>query len=151
MIHYIDSSFLLTILLAEEEKDYAVGVWANALIRVSSILLEAESLITTRRAFERFRKELPSNWLKEKESELKNLIDEVEIRIIDKDVIETIRVRKDLCDCRSLDAIHLATAIEVKSRAPYEVIYICSYDKNIRKISRKMGFGLCPENISENF
>jgi uncharacterized protein with PIN domain len=50
-LSYIDSSFLLAILLDEEKQRTAREYWQNS-IRVSSILLKIEAIIVLRRTHE---------------------------------------------------------------------------------------------------
>ena len=136
MATYIDSSFLLSILFEQN--------WKNDDVRVSSILLQAECIITLRRTFDNQKKILPDNWLEEKEMELKNLLQEVTIKIIDKSILDVIELKKNLSGCRTLDAIHIATAMDFKDNFG-DYFFICSYDKNMRDISKKIGFRILPE------
>ena len=144
MATYIDSSFLLSILLEQNESLKAIDIWKNDDARVSSILLQAECIITLRRTFDNQKNILPDNWLEEKEIELKNLLQEVTKKIIDKSIVDVIELKKDLSGCRTLDAIHIATAMEFKDNFGGN-FFICSYDKNMRDISKKIGFNILPE------
>ena len=107
MASYIDSSFLLSIILEENLSSRTINVWQNEDIRVSSILLRAECIITLRRIHFNYKNKLPETWLKEKEIELKNLLQEVTLRIFDKSILDIIEIKKVLSNCRTLDAIHL--------------------------------------------
>jgi len=148
MASYIDSSFLLSIILDQNLSSKITKIWKNGEMRVSSVLLQAECIITLRRIYFNQKKGLPYNWLKEKEIELKNLIQEVSLRIIDKSILDIIEIKKDLSNCRTLDAIHLATAIDFKDNFN-DKICICSFDKNMRRISKKFGYNVLPEKTSD--
>ena len=144
MATYIDSSFLLSILLEQNESLKAIKIWKNDDVRVSSILLQAECIITLRRISDIQKKTLPDNWLEEKEVELKNLLQEVTIKIFDKSILDIIDLKKSLSGCRTLDAIHLASAMEFKDNFGGN-FFICSYDINMRDISKKIGFKILPK------
>ncbi len=146
MASYIDSSFLLSIILEENLSSRTINVWQNEDIRVSSILLRAECIITLRRIHFNYKNKLPETWLKEKEIELKNLLQEVTLRIFDKSILDIIEIKNELSNCRTLDAIHLATAIVFKDNFG-DKLYICSFDKNMRRISKKVGFNVLPEKL----
>jgi predicted nucleic acid-binding protein len=146
MASYIDSSFLLSIILEENLSSRTINVWQNEDIRVSSILLRAECIITLRRIHFNYKNKLPETWLKEKEIELNNLLQEVTLRIFDKSILDIIEIKKVLSNCRTLDAIHLATAIDFKDNFG-DKLYICSFDKNMRRISKKAGFNVLPEKL----
>jgi hypothetical protein len=50
-------------------------------------------------------------WLGKKAKELDEYLDEVNYRIIDEEIERSIYLKKELSKCRSLDAIHIATAL----------------------------------------
>ena len=143
MIIYIDSSFLLSILFQEETYEESKKTWQGYNYRVSSLLLESECLVTLRRFYVNNAPTLEKNWLSIKEKELYDLLDEVNIRIFDENITEYIKLKEDLSNCRTLDAIHLATAMEFKDNSGTD-ISICTYDKRMRKAARKLNFSVLP-------
>jgi len=44
-----------------------------------------------------------------------------------------------LAKCKSLDAIHLATALDVSEKHGKNEICICSFDKNMLRVARELG------------
>ncbi len=148
MASYIDSSFLLSIILEENLSSRTINVWQNEDIRVSSVLLRAECIITLRRVHFNYKNKLPETWLKEKEIEMKNLLQEVTLRIFDKSILDIIEIKNELSNCRTFDAIHLATAIDFKDNFG-DKLNICSFDKNMRHISKKVGFNVLPPAVKK--
>ena len=145
VVIYIHSSFLRAILLEENNKEEYVLTWKNATHRLSSILLKAECIVTLRRSYRSLTKNLPLQWLQTKETKLKNLLDEVSLKIIDRTIIGHIRNKPELSECRTLDALHLSTVLEFSKNSP-ESIKICSLDKSMRMLSKKLGFPVFPKD-----
>jgi predicted nucleic acid-binding protein len=137
MIIYIDSSALLSIILRENDHEKAEKIWLNSDLRLSSILLEAECKITLRRICNQ--KKLGKSWIVKKLEELTLLLEEVNLSNIDRTIIEIIDLKTVLSECRSLDAIHLATAIEFQKNIK-EKIGIFSFDKDFISLGKKLGF-----------
>jgi len=145
---YIDSSFLLAILLEEEDSHKYAREWKMKRSRVASILLEAECIVTLRRVHRNLSKSLSPAWLEEREKQLFELLDEVSLRTVDRTITKSLRNQMDLSDCRSLDALHIATALELQENSG-EPIIICTLDRAMRKLSEKLGFTLLPETSEE--
>lgn len=143
MVIYIDSSFLLSIVFEEANCEISKKIWRDHDYRVSSILLESECLVTLRRFYNDNKRNLENNWLELKEKELNDLLEEVNIRILDEDITEYIKLKNELSNCRTLDAIHLATGLEFKDNL-VAGLKICTYDEKMRKLARKMNFTVLP-------
>jgi predicted nucleic acid-binding protein len=114
MLSYFDSSLLLSILLNEQRQEEAYLLWRNSGIKVSSILLRIETIVTLRRIYERNILRFDDNWLGRKTEELKEYLNEINYLIIDDRIEKIIHSRKELSKCRTLDAIHISTALEFK-------------------------------------
>lgn len=136
MIHYFDSSFLLSILLDEKTRQEALEVWEGAQARVSSILLKMEVLTVLRRTGELYRGKLPEKWLERKTVAFKQLLEEINLRTIDEQIYEIVERMKELASCRSLDAIHAATAWEFGSVLGKKGIVVCTYDERMKTVCR---------------
>ncbi len=67
----------------------------------------------------------------------------LEYKRIDDDILDIIRKNAFLANCRSLDAIHVATALYFK---PYqdEPIQIVTLDSRMRETAGKAGFTVLP-------
>jgi len=145
---YVDSSFLLAIILRESGKNGYVEEWERAQFRGSSILLEAEGLATLRRAFRGASSKLPSDWLEKKQAELGKLLEEVSLRTVDAAIIQSIRNKQELSGCRTLDALHLATALEFRKSSD-DPITVCTLDREMRKLSKKLEFAAFPDDVEQ--
>ena len=113
MLSYFDSSVLLAIILDEEKQNEAFSYWQNT-TRVSSILLKVETIIGLRRTYDRFKPKLPKDWLNQKTKILEEYLNEVHYMMLNQKIEREIYLRKELAQCRSLDAIHIATALHFK-------------------------------------
>lgn len=86
------------------------------------------------------------NWLSLKEIELYGLLDEVNIRAFDEVLIGYLKLNEELSKCKTLDAMHLATALEFRDKVTVGV-GICTYDRNMRRIAGEMNFPVLPNTI----
>ncbi|MDR2184703.1 MAG: PIN domain-containing protein [Treponema sp.] len=134
MTAYFDSSVLLAILFNEERQDEAYSYWLNASTKVSSILLKIETIISLRRLYELNKQRLDSSWLGKKTKELDEYLDEVNYRIIDEEIERSIYLKKELSKCRSLDAIHIATALMYRENTN-ENIQLYNFDNAMHELA----------------
>ncbi len=142
MIVYLDSSVVLSLLFEESTVSNSIEIWKKSEIRVSSILLEAECKITIKRTYAHNKKKLDKFWKEKKLSELDRLIEEINLKNIDSTTIENIDKEDILSECRTLDALHLSTAIELQKELG-ENLFIFSYDKEFNKVAKQLGFKTC--------
>lgn len=139
MIIYIDTSALLSIIFEEDGHKTAMEIWSESDLRFSSVLLKAESKISLRRIYKNYQKKLGKDWISEKEIKLNSLLEEINFCNLDEAIIEMIDSKPLFSECRSLDAIHLATAMEIQSNIR-EKIEIFSFDKEFISLGLKLGF-----------
>jgi predicted nucleic acid-binding protein len=128
----------LAILLDEKRKDEALKLWNNASIRVSSILLRLETITVLRRTYEHNKIKLPSLWLSKKTSELNEFLQEINIRIIDEDIEKIMILRKEISKCKTLDAIHISTAIEFSRLVPQKEFVLYTFDKEMASLAKSL-------------
>jgi predicted nucleic acid-binding protein len=138
MLTYFDSSIILAILLDEKRKDEALMLWNNASIRVSSILLRLETITVLRRTYEHNKTKLPSLWLSKKTNELNEFLQEINIRIIDEDIEKIMTLRKEIAKCKTLDAIHISTAIEFSRLVPQKEFVLYTFDKEMACLAKSL-------------
>jgi predicted nucleic acid-binding protein len=131
MALYVDTSFLLGIVLQELQP--LAELWEQDEVRISSILLHAESLVTLRRLG---RAEDAAKLVEE-------LISEVALRVVDEGIIEILASETRLAGCRTRDALHLATALEFRRQTGMDPA-MCSLDRRLRSIASELGFRLEP-------
>jgi predicted nucleic acid-binding protein len=136
MISYFDSSVLLAILLDEENKQEAFNFWKESQLRVSSILLKIETITVLRRTYEHYKSKLSKEWLTIKTKELEEYLCEINFRIIDEEIEKSIFLRKDMAKCRTLDAIHIATALEFMKIDSSKDFHLYSYDDQMLALAK---------------
>ncbi|MBI4027956.1 MAG: hypothetical protein HY360_23430 [Verrucomicrobia bacterium] len=66
------------------------------------------------------------------------------MREVDRSVLDTLWKTTELAQCRTLDAIHLATAFLFQQQLD-EPLRICSLDKRMREQALKLKFKVAPE------
>lgn len=141
MIAYFDSSLLLSILTGDPQVALGVSLWRQYEDRVSSYLLEIESLIVLRRLSLQNKKIYSTSWLQEGEDRLGHYLEEISLKPVDSAILEIIRTEKKLSGCRALDAIHLATALFFRVAADQEFSF-CTFDKDLGAQAKQFGFSV---------
>ena len=84
--------------------------------------------------------------MSEKFTRLTPYLDCITCKRIDDSIEEAIRDSDVLSQCRTLDAIHMGTAVFYQSYLP-EPLGICSLDNRMRKVARDLGFRILPETV----
>ena len=139
ILSYFDSSILLSILLDEERQKEAYKYWQNPL-RVSSILLKIETVTTLRRIFENNKRNLSSGWLTEKIKTMDEYLATVNFMAVNDRIEREIYSKKELAQCRSLDAIHIATALQFREIANNEETNLFTFDKTMLALAERYEF-----------
>jgi predicted nucleic acid-binding protein len=143
MTRYFDSSIMLAGILEQEPSDLLASLWDPAEIRLSSLLSKIECVIGVRRAA--ILQELAPDgpWCMKRIRMLEAFLEELECKRIDDDILDIIRGNVFLANCRSQDAIHVATALYFKSYQD-EPIQIVTLDSRMRETAGKAGFAVLP-------
>jgi len=143
MACYYDSSILLAAILEQAPLDRIASLWEPTQIRLSSVLSKIESMIGVRRAA--MLQKLPPDgpWCTERIRLLDSYLDELECKRIDDDNQDIIRNTSSLANCRSLDAIHVATALYYKPHLD-ETIQVVTLDGRLRQTAIDAGFSVLP-------
>ncbi len=141
LISYFDSSLLLSILLNEARSDEALAIWQNNKVRVSSILLKFEMNISLRRRIKQQKSISGEERLKTRLQKLNKFLGDIFYKDITENFESSASRNYDiLSKCKSLDAIHIATALDISEKYGRSEICICSFDKNMLKVVKELGF-----------
>lgn len=89
---------------------------------------------------------LEESWISEYTAKLTPYLICITYKYIDDSVEETIRDNHTLSECRTLDAIHLGTALYFQAHHS-EPLRICCLDRKMRKTAATLGFRVLPETI----
>jgi predicted nucleic acid-binding protein len=130
---------VLAILLEEARKKEAYEYWQNSSIRVSSILLRIETVVSLRRTYEYYKNNLDDDWLIGKLKILDEYLNEVNYRIIGTKIEREIYLKKELSKCRSLDAIHIATALKFREMNNADIV-LYTFDKTMHELAEHYRF-----------
>lgn len=137
MVGYIDSSFLLSILIEDSRCEQTVELWHTIDNRVSSRLLEIETFINIHKYKTEKRKS--AAWLNKILNLSSECLEEINLLSLDYKVTEVVYSNLVLIKCRSLDASHLATAI-LFQKSHQETIKVFSYDKRMNDVAQVLDF-----------
>ncbi|GBU24887.1 hypothetical protein R83H12_01522 [Fibrobacteria bacterium R8-3-H12] len=140
MASYFDSSLLLTILLDEAKQKEAYNIWLSEEDKFSSVLLRIETDISIKRYYKQNKHILHSDWLASKKIQLNKFLNEIHYKPIDETFAYYMAQYDVFAGCKSLDAIHIATAAHFKYNSRGETFLFCSFDKNMLKIAKELGF-----------
>jgi predicted nucleic acid-binding protein len=140
---YFDSSVLMAVLLGESRAEEAATLWINREDKVSSILVEVECLNALRRYASRLGKTVSAKWLEEKISFLGESLTDLTSKHMDGEILSVVKAEAGLSDCRTLDAIHVATALYFKSKSG-EDLDLVSFDDRMRETAKKLGLNVLP-------
>jgi predicted nucleic acid-binding protein len=143
---YFDSSAILVFLLQQPGADQALEFWYQTESKTSSILLEAECLITLRRSALKVQGADSEKWLSARIALLNQCIQEITLKELDASILEIIQRETALAECRTLDAIHLATALFFRERGDEDYVLV-SYDERMRKTAAKLQLRILPETL----
>ena len=93
---------------------------------------------------------LDSSWLTKKTLELEEYLQEINFRIVDEDIEKLIFLKKELAKCKTLDAIHIATAIEMSKIVSSSDFYLYTFDREMAKLAKMLKFKI-NEVIEDNY
>ena len=144
MATYFDSSAVLEVLLGDARSDRIIDCWADDSDRVSSILLEAECVTVLRRIEQEGRALRSSANTRKRLGALERYLAGVTIREVDSDVLEVLKQLPVLSSCRSLDAIHLATAMLFQQHLD-QPLKLCALDERMRAAGARLRLAVVPE------
>ena len=74
---------------------------------------------------------------------LDRILQDFDLKMVDRSIEEVIRASPILADCRTLDAIHLATALHFRTaiKGGFEVVTL---DKRMGAVARQLGLRATP-------
>ncbi|MBI2343544.1 MAG: PIN domain-containing protein [Deltaproteobacteria bacterium] len=130
---YFDASVMLSLLTQDCRAAKAATLWHAHEDRVSSILVEAECRIVLRRLHRRQPTRYDLAWLAHAEAVLAQALDELTLRVIDTLILDIVRQEMQLASCRTLDALHVATALFFTQRNTTP-IQMCTFDRRLAAV-----------------
>jgi predicted nucleic acid-binding protein len=130
----------MAIVLDEAKKNEAYAYWKEAKMRCSSILLKIETVIALRRSFEQNKDRLGNHWLTETSKTLQDFLNEVHYYVVNKKIEQQINTQKELSGCRSLDAIHVATALTFRELPDVSDVHVYTFDNRMKTLAEHFKF-----------
>ena len=97
---------------------------------------------------------LPRGWLARQETTLAEWLDALTLRIVDRGIVERLAIESALGGCRTLDALHLATALELRDQLGPELV-LCTLDAEQASLAATLGLRVeaelgrqCPARVA---
>jgi len=140
---YIDSSFLLSIIFEDDNYNKSIEIWNSIDILLGSVILEIETRINIYKYFIIHKKN--QKLFKEKEDQLSELLQNINKKNVDEEILLEIRNTEKLKQIKSLDSIHLSTA-NIFNKLLEKKLIICSYDNIMLKIARELNMEIINDN-----
>jgi len=138
MAAYVDSSFLLAIILGQADAGACTTIWAGERVRVSSILMKMECIVSLRRVAFQGGFTAEKAWVASRLDALDPFFQQVSFKTVDDSIENMIRQDSRLADCRTLDAVHLATALYFQPHLD-EPLWVWSFDRRMRELCPRLG------------
>ena len=148
MACYYDSSFMINAILSNNGSTDYLEIWDRDPIRLSSNILIIECIISIRRLGMSGKKK-DKEWVKNSIKTVSSYFPYITFRKYDEEIEKFILEDERFSLCRTLDAIHIASAFYFK---PYlkEDIVICTLDKRMRQTAQLLSFQIFPETSNES-
>lgn len=136
-VGYIDTDFLLSILLEDDNYQRSVEVWNSLDMMFSSITVEVEARTNLYRYFLPDRRD--SGDYNKKEKALNGLLENINRKMVDEEIMLEIKNTNKLKKLSTIEAIHLATANIINRLMENKIVW-CSYDQRLATIAKDLGF-----------
>jgi len=143
MVRYFDSSVILARLLGQKHDPAIAELWRSASERLSSSLLRIECLVGVRRAAAMQSAPVDNRWIRTRVTALDRVFGGLNFKAVDRSIEEIVRKTSALAECRTLDAIHLATALHFR---PFVqgALELVTLDRRMKNLARRLGLTVQP-------
>lgn len=109
-VRYFDTSIILSLLFSDDNANRALELWQGDFARASSSLLRLECWVNFHKHVARVPKEMSNEWRKTGTKWLEGIFPQFYFYEIDETVSSEVAANSLYGKCRTLDAIHLASA-----------------------------------------
>lgn len=142
MLVYFDTSAVMAMLQKEPGYKKVMTLWEECERPCSSILLKVEATASIRRNLLVGDSETKA-LLEVRNRELCKMLDSVALFPVDNEIARIVEKEDDLSRCRSLDALHIATALFIQ-REMGEAVVMCTLDVRMREAAEALRFEVFP-------
>lgn len=137
---YYDASFLLSGFL-ETVQPVHHSLWDDESVKFSSNLLEAECVTVLRRVAAT--RPEAAEFLTTRLEYLDRCLASIHLATVNNEVLRRLRNEPPLAACRTLDALHLVTALLFQDQLD-EPLTVCTLDNRMRATAQALGFPVNP-------
>lgn len=139
---YYDASFLLAGFL-ETAQPVHNPLWDDEPAKFGSTLLEAECVTVLRRVTATRPSIEATEFLTTRFEWLDRCVASIHVECVNNEVLRRLRNEPRLAACRTLDALHLATALLFQDQLD-DPLTICTLDNRMRTTAQTLGFHTAP-------
>jgi predicted nucleic acid-binding protein len=139
---YYDASFLLAGFL-EPDQPVHQTLWDDEPVKLGSSLLEAECVTVLRRVAATWPATEATEFLTTRLEWLDRCLVSILVESVNDEVLRRLRNEPRLGNCRTLDALHLATALLFQEQLD-ERLTVCTLDQRMRATAHSLGFVVAP-------
>ncbi|NMC63653.1 MAG: type II toxin-antitoxin system VapC family toxin [SAR324 cluster bacterium] len=137
-LRYFDTSVILSMLFSDQNAERALELWDGNFARVSSSLLSLECYVNFHKFTSLVPEKLRSGWRRSGSDWLKKVLSQFYLHEIDEEIRSKIATSEVYGRCRTLDAIHLATAGTFARET--DDFSIATFDSRMKAAAEGMGF-----------
>jgi predicted nucleic acid-binding protein len=105
------------------------------------MIIEIEAFRSLNYSFSRNKKNLDNLWFQETHTFIEKLISNINLKNVDSEIRNQFKKQKNIFELKSLDAIHLTTAIYVKRLISEDLIF-CTLDEKLKQVALKNNFSV---------
>ena len=142
LAHYFDSSAVLAMLFQQEVASDVLGLWETSSYRVSSFLTYFECVNVNSRYCAGLPVVNRQKWGAESSRWIDNAMRSLSLHEVNASVLERLKRESKLVDARTLDAIHLATALIFQDAGVQ--VELVTFDERMRKCASQLGLSVLP-------
>lgn len=139
-LRYFDTSVILSLLFSDKNAERALELWEGDFARVSSTLLRAECYVNFHKYLLMLPEKARNEWKKAGAKWLSQIFGQFYLHEIDGSILELIASNSDYGRCRTLDAIHLASASIFAHQA--DAFAIATFDVRMKEMAKQLGFSV---------
>lgn len=139
MALYIDTSFLLNIVYSENGFEKYLEKINKSNNLFSSILIEIEAYRSLNYTFNQNKKYLNNTWYQDTHNFIEKLITNINLKNLDAEIKNEFKKQKNISELKSLDAIHLSTALYIRRLISEDLVF-CSLDEKLIEVALKNNF-----------
>lgn len=146
-VRYFDTSVILSLLFSDSNSERALELWEGNFARVSSRLLQIECWVNVHKYAALIPDKLRAQWKKNAGGWLQQIFSQFYFYEIDASITSEIAANPLYGQCRTLDAVHIASA-GIFSRES-DAFSLVTFDRRMQEAAAKAALKVIPASHPE--